>query len=69
MSTNRTFTFNIEPIGDHLQVHIPELDITVETAPGETSRDAATLAGTRAITAHLEQQRKRRARKQQPKAS
>lgn len=36
-----TYTIQLEAVGDHLQVTIPELGITVETAPGKTSRDDA----------------------------
>jgi hypothetical protein len=33
----RNYTLNIEQVGDHLQVTIPELDVTIETAPGKLS--------------------------------
>ena len=68
MSTNPTFTLNIEPQGDHLQVSIPEIGVTVETAAGEMSRDAATAAGQRAIIAHLEAMRKKRPRRHDSRA-
>jgi hypothetical protein len=49
----RHYTLNIEPIGDHLRVSIPELDTIVETEPGHTSDsdafDAAHLAIEQAI--------------------
>jgi hypothetical protein len=35
------YTLQLSEVGDHLQVHILELDITVETAPGKTSYDDA----------------------------
>jgi hypothetical protein len=38
---NEKYTLQLNRVGDHLEVHIPELDITVTTAPGETSRNAA----------------------------
>ena len=44
----RHYTLNIVPTGDHLEVTIPELAVTVETEPGHTSDgdafDAAHLA-------------------------
>ena len=49
---NETYTLNIEPIGDHLQVTIPELSLIIETAPGEIKRDDAVDAAHRAITAY-----------------
>jgi ribosome-associated translation inhibitor RaiA len=33
----RHYTLNIEPKGDHLEVTIPELGVTIETKPGQTS--------------------------------
>lgn len=59
------FTIHFEPEGDHLVVTVPEINARIETAAGETSLDAATAAGRRAITAHLEQQRKRRPRRRE----
>lgn len=68
---NKQYTINYEPQGDHLVVTVPELGITVSTAAGEMSRDAATNAGLRAITEHLEAKRKERRprRQEQAKAS
>jgi hypothetical protein len=40
----------IVPAGDHLQVTIPELGITVETAPGEIKRDDAERVALAAIS-------------------
>ncbi len=40
-SNNPTYTIDITPVGDHLQVIVKELAITVETEPGKTSRDDA----------------------------
>jgi hypothetical protein len=57
---NKQYTINYELQGNHLIVTVPEIGATVETAAGETSRDAATLAATRAITKHLEATRKKR---------
>lgn len=36
-----TFTLNISPVGDHLEIFIPELNITVSTLPGQVKRDDA----------------------------
>jgi hypothetical protein len=41
MKNNPTYTIQLKAVGDHLEVYIPELDITVETQPGETSYNAA----------------------------
>lgn len=54
-----TYTLNIEPIGDHLMVTVVELGITVETAPGETSNDAALDAAHAAIDTWMLEQRSR----------
>ena len=61
---NRKFTFDIVPVGDHLEVTIPEIGVTVATA-GTTRREAID-AGHRAIIEHLIQQRrqKRKSRRQ-----
>jgi hypothetical protein len=50
MSNNPTYTIQISPDGDHLQVTIPELGITVETAPGEIKRDDAERVALAAIS-------------------
>jgi GH35 family endo-1,4-beta-xylanase len=66
MKNNPTYTIKHEQIGDHLQVHIVELDITVETDPGKTSRDDALDLAHQAITKyHLAQ----RSQPEQVKAS
>ena len=57
-ATNEKFTLNIEPLGDHLQVTIPELGITVQTT-GTTRREAEQVA-LRAIDEHLMSTRQRR---------
>jgi hypothetical protein len=63
MSNNPTFTLHLKSVGDHLEVTIPELNITVSTRPGETSRDAALDAGHRAIIEyHLKQREARQVR-------
>ncbi len=44
----KKYTLHITPVADHLEVFIPELNITVETRPGKTADtdalDAAHLA-------------------------
>jgi hypothetical protein len=46
MEKNPTYTIDIVPVGDHLQVTIPEIGVTVETPPGQTRReDAERVAG------------------------
>lgn len=54
--TDKNFTINIEPAGDHLVVSVPELDITVETV-GTTRTEAIDVA-TQAITATLVERKK-----------
>ncbi len=58
MSTNNpTYTIELKEISDHLEVYIPELDIKLETPPGETSYDfALNLANDAIIEYHLKQQ-------------
>ena len=58
---SKNFTINIEPVGDHLEVTIPELGITTSTV-GTTRTEAIDVA-TQAITATL-LERKKLARKQ-----
>jgi hypothetical protein len=65
---NKQYTINFETAGDHLVVTIPEISVTVETAAGEITRDAATAAAQRAIIAHLEAKRKRRPRRHDSRA-
>jgi hypothetical protein len=65
---HKQFTIHFEPQGDHLVVTVPEIGVTVETAAGEMSLDAATAAGRRAITAHLEATRKKRRPRRQEQA-
>jgi hypothetical protein len=50
MSNNPTYTIDIQPVGDHLQVTIPELGITVSTASGEIKRDDAERVALAAIS-------------------
>ena len=56
MSTNPTYTLQLKAVGDHLEVYIAELDITIETPAGETSYDAAlSLAHDAVVEYHLKQ--------------
>ena len=53
---NETYTLQLKSVGDHLEVFIPELGITVSTPPGETNRDHALDAAHNAIIDyHLKQ--------------
>ncbi len=56
----KKYTLNIEPVGDHLEVTIPEIGVTVATA-GTTQREAED-AGMRAIIEHNMQKRRLRRR-------
>jgi hypothetical protein len=53
MKENPTYTIDIVPVGDHLQVTIPELGIVLETAPGKIKRDDATEVALPAISKWL----------------
>jgi hypothetical protein len=58
MDNKPTYTIQYTPSGDHLQVHIPELDITVLTAPGKQALDDALDVAHAAIEQyHTEQKR------------
>jgi hypothetical protein len=59
MSNEPKFTIDIVPVGDHLQVSVPELGIVVETGPGETKRDDAERVALAAISAYQQQQYER----------
>jgi hypothetical protein len=53
---NEQYTLQLKSVGDHLEVTIPELNITVSTEPGQTSRDAALDVASEAIIEyHLKQ--------------
>jgi hypothetical protein len=66
-ATNVKYTLNIEPVGDHLQVTIPEIGVTVETT-GNTRREAEDV-GLRAITDYLMRTRQRRSTARRAKTS
>jgi hypothetical protein len=46
------YTLQLQSVGDHLQVHILELDLVVETAPGKTTYDDAYDVAQQAIIAY-----------------
>jgi hypothetical protein len=52
MSTNQnpTYTIDIQPVGNHLQVTVPELGIILETEPGKIKRDDAVNLALSAIS-------------------
>ena len=50
------FTLNIKEVGDHLEVHIPELNITVSTAPGKTTHSDVLNVAHTAIEQHVMQE-------------
>jgi hypothetical protein len=56
MSNNPTYTIDIVPVGDHLQVSVPELGIVLETPPGKIKRDDAVDLALSAISTWQQQQ-------------
>jgi len=56
MSSNPTYTIDIQPIGDHLQVTIPDFEIVLETKPGQMKRDDAVDLALSAISEYLRKQ-------------
>jgi len=52
-----TYTLQLKAVGDHLEVTIPELGITVSTEPGKTSQDDAFDVAHAAIDAWMLQHR------------
>ncbi len=56
MSTNPTYAIDIQPVGDHLQVSIPEIGVILETGPGEIHRDDAERVALAAISRYERQQ-------------
>jgi hypothetical protein len=59
MSNNPTYTIKQTRVGDHLEVTIVELGLTVETAPGKTSYDDALDLAHDVIVEHQTKQRER----------
>jgi hypothetical protein len=58
-SNNPTYAIDIVPVGDHLQVTIPELGIFLEAEPGQTKRDDAVDLALSAISEYLRKQDER----------
>jgi hypothetical protein len=61
MSSNQnptTYTIDIQPVGDHLKVTIPDLGIVLETEPGKIKRDDAVDLALSAISRWEHQQYK-----------
>jgi hypothetical protein len=56
MSNESTYTIDIQSVGDHLQVTIPEIEVTISTAPGETRREDAERVALAAISKYEHQQ-------------
>jgi hypothetical protein len=50
MSSNPTYTIDIQPAGNHLRVEIKELGITVETEPGQVKQEDAERVALAAIS-------------------
>ncbi len=55
-SNPTTYTIDIQPVGDHLKVTIPEIGVTIETGPGEVKRDDAEWVALAAISRYEHQQ-------------
>ncbi len=51
------YTIHMQRVGDHLQVTISEIGVTVETAPGKIDLADAERAATRAISEYVLAQR------------
>ena len=58
MSINHptNYTIDFAPVGDHLQVTIPEIGVTLETAPGELRLEDAERVALAAISQHEHKQ-------------
>jgi hypothetical protein len=56
MNENPKYTIDIQPVGDHLQVTIPEIGVTVETASGEVRLEDAERVALAAISQHQRRQ-------------
>ena len=52
-----TYTLQVKAVGDHLEVTILPLGITIQTGPGETSNDAALDVAHAAIDTWMLEQR------------
>ena len=56
MNENPKFTIDIQPVGDHLQVTIPELGIVLETEPGQRKQEDAERVALSAISRYQQKQ-------------
>ena len=56
MNNETKYTIDIQPIGDHLQVSVPELGIVLETTSGEVRREDAERVALAAISRYEHQQ-------------
>jgi hypothetical protein len=56
MSNEPTYAIDIVPVGDHLQVSIPEIGVILETGPGEIKREDAERVALTAISRYERQQ-------------
>jgi hypothetical protein len=61
MNENPKYTIDIQPVGDHLQVTIPELGIVLETPSGKIKRDDAVDLALSAISAWQQKQDEQKA--------
>jgi hypothetical protein len=59
MNENPKYTIDIVPVGDHLQVSVPELGIVLETTSGKTRRDDAVDLALSAISEWQQKQSQR----------
>ncbi len=59
MNENPKYTIDIVPVGDHLQVSVPELGIVLETPSGKIKRDDAVDLALSAISEYQQKQDER----------
>jgi hypothetical protein len=57
MNENPKYTIDIVPVGDYLEMIIPEIGVTVETAPGEVKHEDAELVALAAISRYQQRQK------------
>ena len=56
MNENPKYTIDIVPVGDHLEVSIPEIGVTASTAPGEVKHEDAEKVALAAISRYQQRQ-------------
>jgi hypothetical protein len=56
MNENPKFTIDIQPVGDHLEIHIPEIGVTVSTEPGQMMQEDAERVALSAISRYQQRQ-------------